>query len=139
MKSCACYLWVCVVDNLVFIFVALRHTERAESVKYELTAALDAAAQSVDMTRHSNTVCNIPFKNMRSGISSLPKLKAQEYPGVILLVMVILGTSNKYLDTNTTRNVQVALSAMYLLWMILRRTWMDKEEIRTRLPDLVRK
>jgi hypothetical protein len=106
---------------------------------HEGTSDLDTVAMQIQMTRQSNTKCCIPLKNCRTGISTLPKLKAQEFPGVILLIMVVLGTKAKYLEQAQTRNVQTALSAMYLLWMVLRRTWMDKEETKTRLPSLIRR
>jgi len=106
---------------------------------HELTATMDLASMELNMTRQSNTVCNIPLKNCPKGVSTLSKLKAQEYPGVILLIMVVLGTKNQYLDQRRTRNVQTALSAMYVLWMVLRRTWMDKEETDAQLPSLQKK
>lgn len=91
------------------------------------------------MTRQSNRLSNIPLKNCRGGISHLPKLKAQEYPAMVLLLMVLLGTHNKYMDTEETRRVQTALSHMYVLWMVLKQPWMDRDEVEEKLPLLIKR
>jgi len=107
----------------------VRFLARPRVLQSDLSAAMDTAAQHLDMTRQSNRVCGIPLKNRRKGVSNLPKVKAQEFPGITLVAMVLLGTRGKYLEETDTRNVQTAFSALYLLWMVLRRTWMDREEV----------
>lgn len=69
----------------------------------------------------------------------MPKLKAQEYPGVLLILMVLLGSKDKYMDTAQTRRVQMALSSMYILWMVLKRPWMDRDEVESKLPALIKR
>ena len=69
----------------------------------------------------------------------MPKVKAQEYPGLVLVLMVLLGTRDKYLDTQETRRIQTALSCMYVLWMVLKRTWMDRDEVVKKLPVLIKR
>jgi hypothetical protein len=51
--------------------------------------------------------------------------------------MVALGVEDKYLDKEATRDVQVALAALYLLWHTLKRTWYSRDEITSRLPELI--
>ena len=106
---------------------------------HDLTSQLDAAPQAFDGTRQSNRVSCTPLKTTRSGITNLPKTKAQEYPAVLVLLVVLLGTEAKYVDTEETRKVQNALSATYVLWFVLKRTWFDKAEVQEKLPDTVKR
>ena len=81
----------------------------------------------------------VPLHTYRSGVTSLPKLKAQEYPGVTLVLVVLLGTKSRYLIEDDTRVVQVALSALFVVWTVLKRTWLDQSEVETKLPGITRR
>ena len=102
----------------------------------EICTRLDAAIQQTDFSKQSNRVCGIPLYNFRSGVSSLPKIKSQEYAGALLALMVVLGMNDKYLPTAQTLRVQCALSGLYLLWFFLKRTYIPREEL-GKLPGLV--
>jgi len=51
--------------------------------------------------------------------------------------MVLLGSTDRYLPVAQTRNVQVALAAVYLVWFVLKRTWLDRDEFEEKFPTLV--
>lgn len=104
--------------------------------KHELTSRVDTEAASVFMTRQSNRKSGIPLTNFTDGITDLPKRKSQEYPGLLLVWMVMLGMGSKYLPQDQTRLVQHALAALYLTWYVLKRTWLDRDEVQN-LPDVI--
>ena len=103
---------------------------------HDLTARVDSEAATLSMTRQSNRKSGIPLTNFTGGITDLPKRKSQEYPALILVWMVILGMGSRYLSQPETRMVQHALAALYLTWYVLKRTWYDREEVKS-LPDLI--
>lgn len=101
------------------------------------TARIDQQAQKTHPSRQSNRVSAIPLSfNSRRGLTNLPKTKAQEYPSVILLYMVLLGMNSLYLPKEQTRQVQYALVGLYLMWIVLKRTWYDRKEVK-KLPNLI--
>jgi hypothetical protein len=101
------------------------------------TSAVDTAAQNLHPSRQSNRVSGIPLSfNAARGVTTIAKVKAQEYPSVILLFMVLLGMRSLYLPQETTRKVQYALVGLYLVWIVLKRTWYDREELH-KLPPLI--
>lgn len=102
---------------------------------WSLTSKLDQAAGSLLVTRQSNTISGIPLKRFGK-ISDLPKIKSQEFPAILLIVMVLLGMEGKYMDAALTRAVQNALSGLYLMWYALKRHWVFRDDI-TKLPQLV--
>lgn len=63
-------------------------------------------------------------------------MKSQEYPSIILVLMVLLGMEGLYLEPELTRNVQYALSGLYFLWYYLKRSWVRKDGV-DELPGLV--
>lgn len=65
----------------------------------------------------------------RHGISELPKLKSQEYPAVILVLMALIGMKSLYLAEDETLVVQRALALMFLTWSVLKRNWYRKAEV----------
>jgi len=96
--------------------------------KYTFTSALDLAAKGAPATRQSNTLSGTPLKNFPHGVTELPKTKSQEYPAVVLILMVLLGTNDKYLNPDHTYAVQCALTGLYLLWNTLKRPWLARGE-----------
>ena len=109
---------------------------RQGSTKHSLTAQLDAAAKSTKATRQSNKVSGVPLKNFPSGISDLPKVKSQEYGAVILTLTVILGTADKYTSKERTKVVQNALSGLHVLWHVLKRPFVEVDQL-DKVPGLV--
>jgi len=97
---------------------------------------VDEEASELLVTRQSNRKSGIPLVNFKGGITDLPKRKAQEYPALILLWMVLLGMGSRYFPQDQTRLIQHALAALYLTWMVLKRSWYDREEVKT-IPDLI--
>lgn len=67
----------------------------------------------------------------------MPKLKSQDFPAVVLSIMVALGMEDKYLDKEVTVDVQASLAGLYMLWHTLKRTWYSRDEVTTRLPELI--
>jgi len=108
------------------------------ATKFTFTSALDQAAKAAEATRQSNRMSGIPLKNFRNGVSELSKLKSQEYPAVILILMVLLGMKSKYLRDDMTYAVQCGLTGLYLLWNILKRPWLDREEVK-HLPGFTKR
>lgn len=100
-----------------------------------LVAKLDASASNLHPQRQSNNVCGIPLKHFNK-ISELPKIKSQEYPSIILVLMVLLGTEGLYMDPDLTINVQHALSGLYLMWYSLKRHWVYRNEVE-KLPSFI--
>ena len=45
----------------------------------------------------------------------MAKVKSQDYPSVLLVLMLVLGTGDRYLGKDTTNAVQTALSSLYLV------------------------
>lgn len=107
---------------------------RGERV-WSLSAKLDLAAAHLLVTRQSNTISGIPLKHFAK-ISDLPKIKSQEYPAILLIIMVLLGMEGLYLEPPVTRAVQNALSGLYLMWYALKRHWVLRDEI-NKLPRLI--
>lgn len=109
-------------------------------VEGTLTGRLDTAAQNLNPTRQSNTVSGIPLgtSSFRHGVTSLPKLKSQEFPSVLMVLMVLLGMQGLYFTPQVTRQVQHALVGLYLCWYVLKRTWFDREELE-KLPELIKR
>ena len=101
-----------------------------------MAAALSSAVAEIDFTRQSNRLSGVPLHNFRGGVTSLAKVKSQEYPSVVLVLVLCLGTKDKYLPTEKTLQVQYALSGLYLLWFFLKRFWIRRSEL-LRLPGLV--
>ena len=69
---------------------------------------------NTDATRQSNRVTGTPLANFRSGVTNLPALKSQSYPGLLLVLLVLLGSRSKYLPVDVTRGVQCATVGLYL-------------------------
>ena len=111
--------------------------DQPDTTEDTFTQQLDSHVAAINFTRQSNTVSGIPLHYFRGGVSDLPKLKSQEFPAVILAIMVALGVEDKYLDEETTAEVQAALAGLFMLWHTLRRTWYNREEVETRLPALI--
>jgi hypothetical protein len=101
-----------------------------------LAAKLDKAAKSIMFTHQSNRVSGIPLSNFPRGVTTLPRTKSQEYPAVLLALMVLLGMEDKYLSTDRTRAIQNVLVGLYMVWYVLKRTWLDRDELE-KLPGLI--
>lgn len=95
------------------------------------TSRLDAAAQKMRPHRQSLVAGSIPLAGsaFRHGISELPKLKSQEYPAVIVVVMALMGMKELYLPHDQTVLVQRALVLLYLTWSVLKRNWYRRVEV----------
>jgi hypothetical protein len=103
------------------------------------TSKIDTAAQNLNPSRQSNRVSAIPLSfSATRGVTTVPKIKAQEYPSVVLLMMVLLGMKSLYLPVEMTRRVQFALVGLYLTWIVLKRTWYNREELK-KLPSLIKR
>lgn len=111
--------------------------KRGGITKATFKARIDTEAAKTHPSRQSNRVSAIPlsFSSAR-GVTNLPKTKAQEFPSIILLYMVLLGMKSLYLPQEQTRMVQYALVGLYLMWIVLKRTWYDREEIK-KLPHII--
>jgi len=90
-------------------------------------------------TRQSNRVSGIPLKNFPNGVSELPKMKSQEVPSVVLILMVLLGMRSKYLPEDLTFAVQCALTGIYVLWNTLKRPWLVRSEVKENLPRFAKR
>lgn len=52
--------------------------------------------------------------------------------------MVLLGMGSLYLPKEQTRLVQHALVGLYLLWIVLKRTFYDRAEVK-KLPYIIKR
>ena len=102
---------------------------------WSLVSQLDFKAQTTLHTRQSNTVCGVPLKRFGK-VSETPKVKSQEFAGLLLLLVILLGSSDTYADQKLTRTVQCALSGLYVLWQTLKRPWLYKNQVNN-LPGFV--
>jgi len=119
------------------IFHVLKGTRAVNTNTY--TSALDTAAQNLNPSRQSNRVSGIPLSfNSSRGVTNIPKIKAQEYPSVVVLLMVLLGMKSLYLPREQTWAVQYALVGLYLMWIVLKRTWYNRQELH-KLPGILSK
>lgn len=72
------------------------------------------------MTRQSRRGGGIPVKNLSHGASETPKMKAQEYPALILALIVAIGTGNYFFSVENTMEIQWALALLYMMWLVLK-------------------
>lgn len=102
------------------------------------TGKLDAVAQKLRASRQSNKLSGIPLASgvFHHGITDLPKLRSQEYPSVIVVIMVLLGMGSLYLPKERTVVVQRALVLLYLSWSVLKRDWIRRDQV-SQIPKLL--
>lgn len=131
------YTYQCCINrgNVAFLCVSLGPPRSTETYN---TTRLDAAAQNLRSHRQSNTKSHIPLASsaFRHGISELPKLKSQEYPAVLVVLMALLGMKSLYLKEEDTIAVQRALVLLYLTWSVLKRNWYRKAEV-NKIPKII--
>lgn len=109
----------------------IKETAKERRIAMDLfISKLDARAQSIMFTRQGDRASKIPLKNFRKAISSLPKIKSQEYPACVLAMKVCLGVSSEtFLDFDKLREVQDCLSDLYTTWYILKRESIPRDKI----------
>lgn len=80
----------------------------------------NSRVKTLIMTRQSRRGEGIPLKNLRRGASDTARMKGQEYPALLLACMVALGDDERFFDAETLKEVQWALSLLYVFWMLLK-------------------
>ena len=129
--------WFDMVWHEFACFDILLIGKRKGITKNTFTTKIDTEAQKIHPSRQSNRVSAIPLSfNSARGVTNLPKVKAQEYPSIILLYMVLLGMKSLYLPQAQTRQVQYALVGLYLMWIVLKRTFYVRKEVK-KMPHLI--
>lgn len=113
---------------------AVRRGEKAHS----LTNRLDSACITTLPTRQSNRVSGIPLRHFPRGFSTTARNKSQEFPALILVLMVVLGMEGLYMSTEDTHETQYAITGLYLVWHVLKRPWISRAEL-PKLNDLIKR